>query len=196
MNALRNCTDADLLARTAVDRQAFAELYRRHERLMVGFFMSRTHNAELAADLTAETFAALLESAERFDPTRGGGDSIVPWMLAIARRTLQASVRHGVVADQARRRLESEPAVLDDAALARVEELASTDRRLSALLTELPGSLQEAVVARILEERDYSEIATELRCSEQVVRQRVSRGLFRLRSAVSSSKPCPTGGRP
>ena len=34
---------------------------------------------------------------------------------------------------------------------------------------------------RIVEERTYPEIAVELRCSEMVVRKRVSRGLSRLR---------------
>jgi RNA polymerase sigma-70 factor (ECF subfamily) len=33
----------------------------------------------------------------------------------------------------------------------------------------------------ILDERSYPEIAAELRCSENVIRKRVSRGLARLR---------------
>jgi RNA polymerase sigma-70 factor (ECF subfamily) len=189
MERLKGCTDAELLARSTRDRQAFAKLYGRHERLVVGFFMSRIRNPELAADLTAETFAALLESAGRFDPTRTGGASVVPWMLAIARHTLATSVQRGIVADEARRRLECEPVVLDDAALARVEEMASVDRRLSGLLDDLPTDLRDAVTARVLEEREYRDIAAELDCSEQVVRKRVSRGLFRLRAALSSSNP-------
>jgi RNA polymerase sigma-70 factor (ECF subfamily) len=189
MSKSKNCSDAELLRRSAHDRQAFARFYRRHERLMVGFFMSRTGNPELAADLTAETFASVLEVSERFDSSRGGGTSAVPWMLSIARHTLSASVRRGVVADRARRRLECEPVVLDDAALSRVEEMASVDRRLTGLLDELPTDLREALVARVLEERDYGEIAAELDCSELVVRKRVSRGLLRLRAALSSSNP-------
>jgi RNA polymerase sigma factor (sigma-70 family) len=187
VDKLRNRTDADLLGLAASDRQAFARLYQRHERLIVGFFMSRTRNAELAADLTAETFIALLGSAERFDPNRSGGASVVPWMLSIARHTLFTSLERGIVADKARRRLECEPVVLDDSALARVEEMASLDRRLPGLLDDLPEDLRSALTARVLDERDYREIATELKCSEQVVRKRVSRGLFRLRAALSSA---------
>jgi DNA-directed RNA polymerase specialized sigma24 family protein len=44
------------------------------------------------------------------------------------------------------------------------------------------------VTARVIEERDYGEIAGQLSLSEQVVRKRVSRGLARLRSTI--------GGRP
>lgn len=189
MNTIKDRTDAELLERSAHDRQAFAKLYGRHERLVVGFFMSRTRNPELAADLTAETFAALLESSERFDPTRIGGASVVPWMLSIARHTLLTSIHRGIVADEARRKLECEPVVLDDAALERVEEMASVDRRLSGLLDDLPADLRDAVIARVLDERDYGEIAAELDCSEQVVRKRVSRGLLRLRAALPSSNP-------
>lgn len=189
MNKLKNCSDAELLERSAHDRQAFARFYRRHERLIVGFFMSRTRNPELAADLTAETFASVLEIAERFDPSRAAGTCAAPWLVSIARHTLTASARRGVVADRARRRLECEPIVLDDAALARVEEMASVDRRLTGLLDELPSALREAVIARVLDEREYGEIAAELECSELVVRKRVSRGLLRMRAALSSSNP-------
>jgi RNA polymerase sigma factor (sigma-70 family) len=52
------------------------------------------------------------------------------------------------------------------------------------LLAELPPDEQVAVRARVIEERDYSEIASELGCSELVVRKRVSRGLSRLRAAL------------
>ncbi|WP_371683492.1 sigma factor-like helix-turn-helix DNA-binding protein [Solirubrobacter soli] len=37
-------------------------------------------------------------------------------------------------------------------------------------------------MARVVDDRDYDEIATELDCSAQVVRQRVSRGLRTLRT--------------
>ena len=99
----------------------------------------RTRNAELAADLAAETFAGILEAAGRFDPTRLEGPSAIPWIISIARYTLLASLRRGVVAEEARRRLEMEPMVLDDAALARVEE-AGGDGPLLGLLHDLPAT--------------------------------------------------------
>jgi RNA polymerase sigma factor (sigma-70 family) len=78
--------------------------------------------------------------------------------------------------------LSLEPLVLDDADLARVEELAgSEDFGLDALLETLPETERAAVLARVVHERPYDEIAIDLRCSPMVVRQRVSRGLRRLR---------------
>ncbi|HEX5608464.1 MAG TPA: sigma-70 family RNA polymerase sigma factor [Solirubrobacterales bacterium] len=184
MDLLEHCTDAGLLARTERDPLAFAAFYRRHERLVFRYLMSRCRDPELAADLAAEVFASALEAAGRFKPEPSSGSSGVPWLLTIARNTLLASVRHGVVVDYARRRLHCEPLVLDDDALTRVEDLASLDLPIEQLLAYLPDDLRDAVVARVLEERDYEEIATQLGCSQQVVRKRVSRGLGRLRSAL------------
>jgi RNA polymerase sigma-70 factor (ECF subfamily) len=187
MNFLERLTDAELLERTAREPQAFATLYRRHEQLVLRYLLSRCHDAELAADLAAETFASILEAAPRFDATRTGGSSALPWILAIARHTLLASVRRGTVADEARRRLRLAPVELTDAALARVEELASIDFDLNEILRDLPLEQREAIVARVLDERDYDEIAAQLGCSQMVVRKRVSRGLKRLRTVLLSA---------
>lgn len=184
MDFFERLTDAELLERTAREPQAFAVFYRRHERLIMRFLIARCRDAELTADLAAETFASALEAADRFDSARSGGASALPWLLTIARNTLLTSVRRGVVAEDARRRLGCEPLALDDDALTRVELRADQNLPLDQLLTDLPDDLRDAVVARVLEERDYDEIAAQLGCSQQVVRKRVSRGLTRLRSVL------------
>ena len=56
-------SDEELLAAVPRDPDAFGELYARHERSVLRFMLSRTRDAELAADLCAETFAAALLSA-------------------------------------------------------------------------------------------------------------------------------------
>jgi RNA polymerase sigma-70 factor, ECF subfamily len=77
-----------------------------------------------------------------------------------------------------------EPAVFGEADFERVEELISLDAGVVGLLETLPPALREAVSLRVIEERSYEEIAGQLRCSESVVRQRVSRGLRSLRSEL------------
>src|SRR5664279_1913510 len=118
MNRLHRLSDAELLARTEHEGQAYAAFYRRHERLVLRYLFARTRDPELVADLAAETFASVLEVADRFDPERAGGDSAVAWLLAIARNTLRASVLRGAVAEDARRRLGCEPLALSDDVLA------------------------------------------------------------------------------
>ena len=72
-----------LLGAARSDPQAFAAFYRCFERPVLGFFMRATQSAELAADLTAETFARALESLASYDPARGRADQ---WLFGIARR--------------------------------------------------------------------------------------------------------------
>jgi RNA polymerase sigma-70 factor (ECF subfamily) len=107
-------------------------------------------------------------------------------VLGIARNKLLESRRRGRVEDRARRRLAFEPEVLDDDDLARVDELAAAGGQpVLALVEQLPGPQREAVRSRVLEEREYGEIARTLGCSELVVRQRVSRGLARMRDQLT-----------
>jgi RNA polymerase sigma factor (sigma-70 family) len=135
---------------------------------------------EVAFDLTAETFAAAVAGAASW---RGEGDPAA-WLYGIARNKLRESLRRGRVEDAARRRLGLEPVVLEDADLAAVEARAAAVD-LQAWLEVLPEAQREAVVGRVIEEREYAELAARLRCSEQVVRQRVSRGLAALRAEVA-----------
>jgi RNA polymerase sigma-70 factor (ECF subfamily) len=175
-------SDAQLLAAIAdCDGAAFSVFYRRHLPRTVGYLLRETRNREVAADLAAEVFSAVLLSARRYRPDR---ETAVPWVLAIARNTLGASRRRRRVEDRARRRLGIEPIGLDDDDLERTVELAEEPGGVLLLVELLPADERDAVTARVVEERDYSEIAAEMRCSELVVRKRVSRGLGRLRAQV------------
>lgn len=165
------------------DGEAFSVSYRRHLPRTVGYLLRETHDREVAADLTAEVFSAVLLSARRYRPDR---ETAVPWVLAIARNVLGASRRRRRVEDRARRRLGLDPIELDDYDLERTEQLAGERGGVLALVEMGPQEEREAVRARVVEERGYSEIAAEMRCSELVVRKRVSRGLGRLRSQVGS----------
>ena len=55
---------------------------------------------------------------------------------------------------------------------------------MRGLVESLPEDERDAVELRVVHEREYAEIAAELRCSELVVRKRVSRGLARLREQL------------
>src|ERR1700755_2164710 len=94
--------EAALLRAAADDPAAFARFYRLHVHGVVAFFHRRTGDAELAADLTAETFAAALEGCHRYAPDRGAPAA---WLYGIAHRQLATLHRHGRVERRARRRL-------------------------------------------------------------------------------------------
>lgn len=179
--------DAELLGLTRKEPEAFAGFYRRHVDGVLAYFVRRTHRADLALDLTAETFAAALASAHRY---RAGPAPAQAWLFGIARHKLAHSLRRGVVDQRMRQRLKMEPVAVDDAALEHLER--RTEAAQSALLERLSGlppDQRQAVEAHVLEERDYAEIARELACSSSVVRQRVSRGLRTLRLDIEQGVP-------
>jgi RNA polymerase sigma factor (sigma-70 family) len=178
---LDSLTDEQLLRRTVQDAEAFGVFYRRHVERVLRFFTARTDEPEHAADLMAETFAAAFTAAGRFRP---GPEPPVAWLFVIAQRKLADARRRGRVAHRARARLALDPLVLDDADLARIEELASS-AGIEELLRGLSQLERDAVVAHVVDERPYAEIAAEMRCSPLVVRQRVSRGLRRMRGRVA-----------
>lgn len=176
-------SDTELLAATGDEPEAFAAFYRIHARAVLGYLLSRTRRADLAADLCAEVFASALENRDRYDPERAPPRA---WLLAIARSTLLESLRRGRVEDAARRRLAMPVRSLTDEDIERVEELVdlSRDWQAEELVADLPDDQRAAVLARVVDEREYAQIAAELEVSQAVVRQRVSRGLAHLRARL------------
>jgi RNA polymerase sigma factor (sigma-70 family) len=172
-------SDNDLLVASPQDPAAFGEFYRRHARPLAGYFVRRTGRPELAADLTAETFAAALQHARRYDPAKGPAAG---WLYGIARRELADAYERGHVEDRARRRMRIPRIELDDEAIERIN--ATADVEAVALLAHLPDDQRAAVEARVLHDREYDEIAAADGVSESVVRKRVSRGLAGLRDRL------------
>jgi|SRR4029453_4998945 Sigma-70 region 2 len=75
-------TDAELLAGSARDPEAFGIFYDRHAERLLTYFARRTWDAQEAADLTAETFAAAFAARRRYRDT---GAPAFAWLLGIAR---------------------------------------------------------------------------------------------------------------
>jgi RNA polymerase sigma factor (sigma-70 family) len=176
-------SDQELIAAIAArDREACTVFYRRYLHRIVAYLMHETHDPEVTADITAEVFAAVIVAARRYQPQT---ETAAPWVIGIARNALGASRRRGRVEDRARRRLGLEPIELVDSDLEETEAIAGrAGAGVVELVESLPSDERDAVKARIVDERSYREIAAELRCSELVVRKRVSRGLGRLRTRL------------
>jgi RNA polymerase sigma-70 factor (ECF subfamily) len=169
--------DHRLLALSRTDPEAFSQFYRRHERRLLGSLVRRTRNGELAADLCAETFAAALTAC------RGGGtlpQAPVAWLFGIANHKVLDSARRARVDDRARRALEMRAIELTRVQVSDIERLCDEDEAAS-LVVGLPADQRTALLAHVIDDRQYREIAAGLRCSESVVRKRVSRGLAALR---------------
>jgi RNA polymerase sigma factor (sigma-70 family) len=174
------------LARSVDDPDAFREFYVATAERVVVFFTRRVLNAEVALDLTAETFATALQRRRQF---RGGSDAEAEaWLFAIARSQLSHYWRRGVAERRALAQVGMDPPCLAQSELERIEELAGLPelrRRVQSAIAGLHPAQAYAVTQRVVEERGYDDLANELGVSQDVVRARVSRGLRALAATVS-----------
>ena len=179
MESWEHCSDAELLLGARSRSEAFGVFYERHFASVLAFFRRRVSGPEEAFDLAAETFAAALASVPRFQP---GPEPPLAWLYAIARHKFNEALRTSRIQDEARRALAMQPIELDDEAIEILETTASAP--VVELLETLASEQRAAITAHHVEERGYDEIASELRCSESVVRKRVSRGLAAMRAQL------------
>ena len=179
MNSAEQRSDTELLLAARTSSDPFGVFYERHFPSVLAFFRRRVAGPEEAFDLTAETFAAALASVTRFEP---GPEPPRAWLFAIARHKFSEALRSSRIQDDARRALAMQPIQLDDEA---VDILETTARAAAVeLLETLTPEQRDAIKAHHVEDRGYAEIAAELRCSESVIRKRVSRGLAALQTQL------------
>jgi len=177
-------TDADLIRASRSDADAFRQAYDRYAARVYRFHLGRSRDADAAHDLTAETFAQAWLARHTFRDQAGG--SAGPWLFAIARHVLSASVRRGRLEQTActrlgiRERLEREPATAepDETWLDGLDEA----------LAELPEGQLDAIRLRYVHDLPYEELAGALDTTPQAARVRVHRGLSALRLRLNPSK--------
>jgi RNA polymerase sigma factor (sigma-70 family) len=170
-------TDAELLC---ADAGAFRELYERYAERIHGFHLHRSRDRDAALDLTAETFAQAWLSRRRFRDEAGG--SAGPWLFAIARHVLLASVRRRELERAASTRLglESRAEAAPDPSW-----LDGVDEGVDAALAALPAGQRDAVRLRVVDDLSYQAVGEALGTTPRAARVRVHRGLSTLRSLLT-----------
>jgi DNA-directed RNA polymerase specialized sigma24 family protein len=78
---MRDASEQDLVARLGTDPAAFEEFYRRHVDAVTRLAVRRVGQPDQAADLVAEVFLAVIESADRYEPDRG---EPIAWVMGVA----------------------------------------------------------------------------------------------------------------
>jgi RNA polymerase sigma factor (sigma-70 family) len=129
----------------------------------------------------AETFAELFAHIDGFrGDTEEQGRA---WMWTIARHQLYRWRERGEVERRSLEQLGIPVASLGPIEYERIEDLADLQRlapQLDRALALLVDEQRDAVHQRVIEHRDYDEIAHEAGVSAEVVRARVSRALRQL----------------
>jgi RNA polymerase sigma-70 factor (ECF subfamily) len=180
-------TDAQLLRAARTDAHAFRELYDRYAKQIYGYHLRRTREPNAAHDLTAETFAQAWLSRRRFEDQAGG--SAGPWLYAIAKHLVLASVRRSQLERAAStrlgllERLDREPST--------VEPDETWLEGLDEALAGIPDGQRAAIELRVVHDLSYDQVGEALGTTPRAARVRVHRGLHALRSQLSNETEAP-----
>jgi RNA polymerase sigma factor (sigma-70 family) len=175
--------------RARSDPATFAEVYVEYHEQVLRFFARRTLDPETAFDLMAETFAEMFAgiAAFRGDTEEQGRAR----MWTIARHQLFRWRERGEVERRSLQRLGVPVPSLGPVEYERIEDLADLQRlrpQLERALSELAPDQRDAVRQRVIEHREYEDIARRAGVTAQVVRARVSRGLRQLAKSVDDPR--------
>lgn len=178
-------TDADLLEDRRRPADSFAEFYRRHDQALLRFAASRGCDLHTAADIVAETFCAALSKRYHY---KAKYESARLWLLGIAVRKIADLQRDHARQVRRRQQLEIEIGVLTVADYESYSTLLEPRPAAISALDDLPPLQRDAIRARVLEDRNYHEVAAALGLTEPAARKQVSRGLASLRIYLGRSR--------
>jgi len=172
--------EAFLVARARTgDREAFAELVRRYQRLVFAVSYRLLGDPDLAEDVVQDTFIRAFFSLERFR-----GTTMRAWLLRIA---------HNAALDQLRARARRPTVPLEQAGEHAAFDLpessieqAGLRAALEAALAALPVEQRAVVVLADVEGLPYEEIAQALGLPLGTVKSRLARARVRLRTLLQS----------
>jgi RNA polymerase sigma factor (sigma-70 family) len=177
-------TDAELIASSLEEPQAFSRLFDRHYDVVRAYLLRRV-GPDVAPDLAAEVFTAAFDARRRYDQAR---PQARPWLLGIATNLLRHHRRTEVRRIRALARLER-PVQGDgglDGANARVDAAHLGGRLLEALATLATGE-RDVLLLVAWTDLGYAEIAEALHVPVGTVRSRLNRARSRLRERLGRS---------
>jgi RNA polymerase sigma factor (sigma-70 family) len=159
------------------DRAAqVAGIFRKHNRTLIGFLVSRLHNEQEAMEIAQEAYVKVLQLE--------GRQGAVSYLRAYLFRTAENLAVDRIRQRRSRGRLDSLESLdgLFNEPLA--ERAAMAEQELALLrsaVAELPDRCREAFQLHKLEDRPLEEVATLMGVSERMVRKFISRALMYVR---------------
>ena len=153
------------------------QVYREHSRLVYRYLLSRTKDADVAEELTQETFYRAVKGSERFD----GSCRVSTWLVGIAKNLLR---------ERLRKQPESELTEAAMAAAAAESEALSSLSRLELLqrLHALAEPAREVVYLRSFGGFSFKEIGEATGNSENWARVTFYRAKERLKKEMENDE--------
>lgn len=158
-------SNEELLARyRRSDLTGFDLFYRRNHKLIFNFLLSRLGSRADAEEAFQDTFMRIHKAIITYDPDQ----KALPWVFTIARNAAVDIVRR-------RRSHLSDSDVAEPSFEPATEVTIAAREVLNSLVVGLSLEERSLLESRFLNEESYDEIAARLRIKADVVRQRVSR---------------------
>lgn len=161
------------------DKNDFNEIYQEHGRTVYKFLLSQSHDADLAEELTQETFYQAVKSFHRYD----GSCKLSVWLCQIAKHLWFQHLR------KAERRTEAlteevclVPSAEDDVLLHQ-EHLTLLQK-----IHTLPEAMREVVYLRLFGDLSFQEIGTVLGKTETWARVTFYRGKEKLKEGAKDDE--------
>lgn len=168
-------TDAQAIARSLADGDAFMQIYERHAR-RIHSYMYRRFSPQLAQDLASETFAIAFGSRAGYDSSH---PDAAPWLFGIAANLASRHWREEATQLRALARLEA----ATDRSVGLGERQRLDEKTAQALLS-LTEEQREALCLHAWGELSYEEVANALDVPIGTVRSRISRARADLRNSL------------
>ncbi len=148
-------------AEIATDPVAFEAFYRRHVDAVTRFLARRVDDPHMVADLVAEVFMAVLDSAHTY---RAGRGTEIAWLCGVASNTLSAERRRAFKESRLTNRMSGRrPLDADD--LARLEERIDAERKARQIFTamaDLPEGERDVLELVVIDQLTVTEAAMAL----------------------------------
>ncbi|WP_380807848.1 RNA polymerase sigma factor [Sphaerisporangium aureirubrum] len=164
----------------ARDPAAFEAFYRRHVDAVTRFIARRVDDPHTVADLVAEVFMAVLDSAHTYRPGLG---TEIAWLYGVARNTLSAERRRAFKEGRLASRLGGRR-VLDADDLVRLEERIDAGRaarEVLAALADLPEGERAVLELVVVDQLTVAEAAVALGIRQGTAKVRLHRARRTLR---------------
>lgn len=172
MDTVTPLPDNDLLRRMiAGDEEAFVSIYRRWNGAVYRFALHMSGSQEIAEEVTQETFLVLIRSPRDYETTRG---PLVAWLLGIARNLVRRAI--GAI---------RETEAIEESSFAAgttgtCDAFGDLSRRetieaVRQAVLSLPAVYREVAVLCELQEMEYRDAASILKCPVGTIRSRLHR---------------------
>ena len=157
-----------------MQKDEMEKVYQEHAQSVYGFLLLRTHDSQLAEELTQETFYQSLRSVEKFD----GSCKVSTWLCAIAKNVLLKYWQKNKVPVVA---LDDEQIILaEDASVEEIFLAEENKVELMAKIHQLPQAMKEVIYLRLAADLSFRQIGEIMNKTENWARVTFYRGKEKL----------------